>query len=251
MHKSFYIIWTIIILLIGSILLGYLINKTLLGYFAPMRTFPTEQAANTEVSIEATPAFEEEASAFEDETYSPLSVEEYWDNEAEEERPEQVAEMEGETGTFKIWDDLDDLQATFNEAALLMYPSIQLGEITVKEGSAGSLFYNYYFSDTHKLDGIINPVDGSIGRLTIHIPIDATPETLDYFLNTIHIAVAAANPLSKINTNVEDILISLLYEDSNFDYYNMDNWVEEEGITYSISSVDGHGIWFNIYESPK
>lgn len=78
-----------------------------------MRTFPTEHAVNTEVSIEATPAFEEEASAFEDETYSPLSEKEYWDNEAEEELPEQVAEMEGETGNFKIWDDVDDLQIIF------------------------------------------------------------------------------------------------------------------------------------------
>ncbi|MGG4146672.1 hypothetical protein ABEW34_26535 [Paenibacillus algorifonticola] len=56
MHKSFYIIWTVLLLLIGSITLGYFINKTL----NPSRAFSVGLTANTA----AIPTIVEEEPAF-------------------------------------------------------------------------------------------------------------------------------------------------------------------------------------------
>lgn len=221
------------LLLIGSITLGYFINKTL----NPSRAFSVGLTSNTE----AIPTIVEEEPAF--------TMEEELDDEyVLDEEP--ITETPLESAPFKIWDNLEEFEEKFNEAALIMHPSMTLGEMTVKEGIGGNLLFTYDFSDTHTLGGMINPIDGSIGGVTIYIINDETPETLENFLDTVSIAVASTYPLSEINMNVEDILIDLLWEDVPYqDFYNMDSIVDLNGINYSISSETGYGIWFSIQDS--
>lgn len=225
------------LLLIGSIALGYFINKTL----NPNRAFSVGLTANTE----ATPTIVEEEPAF---TMEKELDDEYVFDEEEIVEPDLEEEplTETEAAPLKIWDDLEELQSKFNEAARLLDITPKLGEMTLTDIGDGVISFQYDFSETHKLAGIISPYDGSIPGVTIFIQNDETPDTLNNLLNTIHSAIAAANPVSEIDTNVEDIVISLLWDDSDVDLYNMDSSVETVGKTYSIESDRSSGIWFKI-----